>query len=187
MLRIKKGVIVFFLLALFTLSLNISNEPGFITQTQKIEMDQYLEQPENIDLFGVIEIPKINLQNPIYKENDPKNNVDQNVTLLEENITTTEENFSIVLASHSGNGTHAYFRNLEQLEIGDKIYLKQQNKTYQYEYFKKIEVDKTGTIYVENYSFPHIILITCSKTKKDKQEVYYAKLVENSPFLLKNN
>ena len=42
---------------------------------------------------------------------------------------------------------------------------------------KKEEKLKNGTLVLDNYDFPHIILITCSKTKDNIQEIYYAKKV----------
>lgn len=147
-----------------------------LTTTQRQDMDSYRKE-ENLDVFGILEIPTINLKNPIYKKDSSKNKVDLNIELLEETI-SKEENYYIVLASHSGSGLHAYFKNLEKLKTQDSINFIYENEIHTYEYFKKSEVPKIGTVYLEKYDFPYIAMITCSKTKNDIQEIYYAKLVK---------
>ena len=47
---------------------------------------------------------------------------------------------------------------------------------YKADVSKKEEVKKTGTILIEEQEFPFLVLITCSKTNHQIQEVYYAKL-----------
>ena len=85
-------------------------------------MNEYLNQTNNQPLFGILEIPKINLKQPIYPKDDPKNQVDKNITLLEEDVTQNVPNPVIILASHSGNGPYAYFKNLTSLKEGDAIF-----------------------------------------------------------------
>ena len=71
--------------------------------------------------------------------------------LIERNITTY--NFynicilsDIILASHSGNGTHAYFKNLYQMKENELIFFYYQDKKQEYRFFKKEEVEKTSAI-----------------------------------------
>lgn len=151
-----------------------------LTQTQKQDMDRYFTKEEiKKNLFGILEIPNLQLKNPIYNKGEKENQVDKNIQLLEETITKDLKSNVIVLASHSGNGIHAYFKNLHQIKENDPIYFHHQEKKLEYRFFKMEEVEKTGTIYLEHYEFPCLILITCSKEKENIQEVYYAKFIKN--------
>ncbi|MCI8393999.1 MAG: sortase [Bacilli bacterium] len=142
-------------------------------------MNEYLNQTNNQPLFGILEIPKINLKQPIYPKDDPKNQVDKNITLLEEDVTQNVPNPVIILASHSGNGPYAYFKNLTSLKEGDAIFLWLKSEQKEYRLIKKEEVMKNETLYVKTFSFSHLILITCSKTNSKIQEIYYAKYISN--------
>lgn len=172
----KKIMIIFLSLGIILYLISPPKEIS-LTRVQREDMDAYKKQEENTNLFGILKIPTINIENPIYQKGTPQNNVDENIELLEETISKNKQ-YYIVLASHSGTGSHAYFKNLEQLKIADKIYLTYQNNTYEYTLIKKEEVPKVGEIEITQYDFSYIVLITCSKTKEDKQEVYYAKLDE---------
>ena len=145
-------------------------------KTREIDM---LEYKENIQtpLFGILEIPTISLKQPVYQKERPENEVDKNVTLLEETISQNQTHHVIILASHSGSGIHSYFKHLSYLHPNDSIYFHYQEKTIHYQLLKKEEKLKNGTLVLDNYDFPHIILITCSKTKDNIQEIYYAKKV----------
>ena len=177
----KKKYIILILLICLCIYLFIPKEERLIlTETQKQDMDRYYTQDETRqDLFGILEIPSLNIKNPIYKKGMKENNVDENIQLLEENISNNLKSNFIVLAGHSGNGTHAYFKNLYQLQEKEAIFFSYQNQKKEYQFFKKEEVPKTGVVYIENYDFPYLVLITCSKTKEDIQEVYYAKFIKN--------
>lgn len=157
-----------------------------ITTTQKLDMDSYYEKKNN-GVFGILEIPSIKLKNPIYSLKEPQNNVDKNIELLEETITKQKGTSILVLAGHSGNGFHAYFKNLEYLSEQESIYFFYQEELYEYQYFEKEEVLKNGTVYLKSYPFSFLAMITCSKTNDKIQEVYYAKLVKKSNFLQENS
>lgn len=143
-------------------------------ESKRIEMDQYTKI-EDTPLFGILEIPSISLKQPIYNKDNQENHVDKNVTLLEETISKQDKNHIIVLASHSGSGIHAYFKNLSQLKKGELIHFLYQKEQISYQLFKKEEVLKNGTITLDIYEFPTIVLITCSKSKENIQEIYYGK------------
>lgn len=170
MSKAKVTLFIFMILLCFIIPAHI-NQNTMISNTQRKDIDNYLKE-ESKKLFGIIKIPSLKLENPIYPINSLENQVDKNIQLLKTN--------PIVLASHSGTGPHAYFKNLNQLKKKDHITITQEKNKYVYEYFKKEEVKKTGSVEIEKYDFPYIVLITCSKTKSDIQEVYYAKLIENN-------
>ncbi len=78
----------------------------------------------------------------------------------------------IILASHSGDGFHSYFKKLEELQINDSFYLKEKNIEKKYIIIKKEYKDKDGKLQLKNSDKDLVILLTCSKINKDKQ-VYF--------------
>lgn len=109
---------------------------------QKVQ-DPFFYEGESIDLsqyglknnmFGYIEVPKINVKLGIYlgasKENMNKGAVHLNNTSLP----TGEKNSNCVIAAHRGNGRFGdMFRNIDKLEIGDKVYVTNPWEKLEYE------------------------------------------------------
>lgn len=124
------------------------------------------------DLIGSIYIPKINLNKTLYSPNSSKNNIEENVTILDGSIFPGEVSSIIFLAAHSGTGPKAYFDNLKYLALGDEIYLTYYDKTYTYIISDIKEVDKTGYITGKRKNNHEIVLTTCSDTK-NKQLIIY--------------
>lgn len=124
------------------------------------------------DYFAIIEIEKINLKKELYEVNNPKNNVDINIFVHKNSIFPN----NIILASHSGNGRHAYFKNLFKLKKEDIIKIYNQGKVYKYIIEEIEEQNKTGKLYIKNSLDDRLILITCHKNNKS-QVIYYSKLV----------
>lgn len=149
-----------------------------ITVKQKEDIIHYEKEEIKKDVLGVLEIPEIQLKMPIYTLNSKENNVDKNITLLKESILPPSEKSEIILAAHSGTGPHAYFKNLDKVKEKSIISFSYQNQIYRYEVIAKKEVLKNGTISLENYEKPHIVLITCSKTNDQIQEVYTGILID---------
>ncbi len=169
--------LVFFLILILGIPC-IFIEQKISIETQKVDMDRYLSKQDH-SLFGILQIPKIKVEQPIYFKNDSRNQVDLNVMLLEETFSLGKEHYYMVLASHSGNGIHAYFRNLDQLQVGDSIFFYFEETRQEYQLFKREEVIKQGYVYLEKYAFSYLALITCSKVDDTLQEVYYARLISS--------
>ena len=125
------------------------------------------------EIFGILQIDKINLEGVIYKKNSKKNDVNKNIYLA--NADTNK----IVLAAHSGNSLISYFKDLVKLNKGDQIVFIKDDSKKTYEVFKIELVDKTGILKLVNYRYPILCLITCDKSNKDKQIVYYTRLLKN--------
>lgn len=119
----------------------------------------------NEDIIGTLTIKKLNLSNDIYNIDNPHNNVDENVTILNDDINL------IVLAAHSGPGYIAFFDDLDKLKIDDTINLKYKNKEYIYKIINIEEQAKDGTIEINKTDNQRLILTTCSKKDKKKQLV----------------
>lgn len=134
-----------------------------------------IEDNKKDDIIGVLHIPKINFKMGFYNYQSSKNNVDKNITLLNDNL-PDKKNSTMIIAAHSGNSYLGYFKNLDKLDINDNIEIYYNNKKYHYIVDNVYEEDKDGTIdYSRNTNDNTLILTTCSK-KKDKQLVVISKL-----------
>ena len=134
-----------------------------------------IEEENNDNVIGVLHIPKINFKMGFYNYNSKNNNVNKNITLLNNNL-PDNKNSVMVIAAHSGNSYLGYFKNIDKLNIDDKIEIFYNNKKYLYIITDIYEQDKNGKIsYNRNINEQILILTTCSK-KKDKQLVIVSKL-----------
>ena len=124
------------------------------------------------DYFGYLIIPSINMNLGFYDYDDERNNVNQNVTLINTNIENT-----YILAAHSGNGYLAYFNDLRYLKVDDEIIIKFENKENHYK-IKRIRNEiKDGSINILNEK-NQVILTTCNQVKKGYQLIIEASLVK---------
>lgn len=126
---------------------------------------------KNQNYYAIIDIPKIGFKKELYKINDPRNNVNKNILVHKNSIFPS----NIILASHSGNSSHAYFKNLFKLKIKDKVKIYYENKIYEYEINEIEEQNKTGKLYLKEDLNERLILITCHKNNKT-QVIYYSNL-----------
>ena len=110
-----------------------------------------------------------------YNYQSSNNNVDKNITLLNNNLPDSK-NGLMVIAAHSGNSYLGFFKNLDKLVINDIVEIYYHNKIYYYIVDDIYEEDKDGSInYQKNNQDNVLILTTCSK-KKDKQLIVVSKL-----------
>ena len=120
---------------------------------------------KNHEIIGILKIDKINLNNNIYTITSTHNNIEENVTIL------NDQEELIVLAAHSGPGKIAYFNDLDKLEINDTINLKYKKENLIYKVIKIEEQIKDGTIEINKTNTKRLILTTCSKKDKNMQLV----------------
>lgn len=118
----------------------------------KIEKSSYLL---------VLEIPNINLKEGIYNIEDERNNISFNVSILPMSILPNEKNSILMLAAHSGTASNAYFKNLHNLNLNDKIKIYYNGLIYQYEIKNIYSKDKKDDFYQKKYDKKMLILITC--------------------------
>ena len=119
----------------------------------------------NDEIIGTLTIDKLNLSKKIYNINSSHNNVEENVTILNDDMNL------IVLAAHSGPGYIAFFDDLDKLELNDTINLTYNNKNLVYIVTNIEEQTKDGTIEINKTDKQRLILTTCSKKDKTKQLV----------------
>ena len=107
----------------------------------------------------ILEIPKLNLKYGIYDINDYKNNIEQNVTILNYNY---DKYFlkDVVIAAHSGNNHNSFFNTLYKLNFNDEIIIYYKNKIFNY-FVKNINVYKKTDYLLYEKNLKNLILVTC--------------------------
>ena len=123
-------------------------------------------------------IPDVGLDEELYNPKSSLNKVDKNVTILEKSILPDNENSILFLAAHSGNGSIAYFNNLDKLKIGQEIIIQYKKHNYYYLIDKIFEEDKDGYIEINKTSNQQLVLTTCSKTNYRKQLIINSNLTK---------
>ena len=119
------------------------------------------------NLFGIIEIPKINLYYPIFS------------TLSEENLKVSpckfygsnlEENTNICIAGHNYNND-LFFSQINQLQPQDEIYIYDYTGvkyTYQVTENYEVKEDDLSPIYIYNENQKNLTLITCNNLNNNR-------------------
>lgn len=131
-----------------------------------------VNKDENDEIIGTLTIDKLNLSRKIYNINSSHNNVEENVTILNDDMNL------IVLAAHSGPGYIAFFNDLDKLELNDTVNLTYNNKKLVYKVTNIEEQPKDGTIEINKTDKQRLILTTCSKKDKTKQLVVITEKID---------
>lgn len=127
----------------------------------------------------ILEIPQINLKKGIYKKNDKRNNINENVVIHEKSDYPNVYNSNLILFAHSGIGLKAYFNDLVKLNEDSLVKVYYKNKKYTYKIDHYDIVSKDGTIeIIRDKNKKTITLITCSQQDKSKQLVYIGYLID---------
>ncbi len=134
------------------------------------------------EYVGILEIPKIKLKRGFYNFDNKHNNVNENVTLINNSTMPDQDNSLLVLASHSGNSLISYFNKLDELELNDELDIYYLNQKYIYKIINIYEVDKNGKIEISKTNEKQLILTTCSKKDKKKQLIIKSVLKEIKPY-----
>lgn len=125
-------------------------------------------------------IENIGINKFIYNFNSELNNVEKNVTILDQSILPNKANSIIFLAAHSGNSSISYFEKLYKLKINDTISFKYKNNDYLYQIVDIYEEVKNGYIGVNKRKENQLILTTCSPLHKNKQLIIDSILIKVS-------
>ncbi len=133
----------------------------------------------NDDSIGNIKIEKLGINNRLYDLNNEKNNVDQNVTILEGSIEPDKNNSIMFIAAHSGTGEIAYFKDLDKLNKNDEVILDYKGNEYKYKVVEKWETNKDGDIEVTKTDENQLVLTTCSPSNETKQLIVNCILKES--------
>ncbi len=154
-------------------NINLNNSID-IKLTKGIKQQEREKDKTDNEIIGKIIIKKLNIANNLYKMESKKNNVNENVTILENSITPDKEDSIMFIAAHSGTGKLAFFKDLDKLKEGDSITLIYKDQNYDYIVKDYWEENKNGYINVVKEDKKQLILTTCSPTKEDKQLIINA-------------
>ena len=128
---------------------------------------------------GTIEISKIKLKRGFLDISSPYNNVDRNVTVIQQSSFPNVEHGNLILAAHSGNCSICYFDKLYKLSIGDKALVYYKNYRYSYKLVDVYNVPKTGEVEIKRDPGKTVLtLITCTHNSDTEQTVYIFELVK---------
>lgn len=128
--------------------------------------------------IAVLKIPKVGLEKGLYGKGSYYNNVNRNIQILDESTMPDQDKGNVILASHSGNGRTAYFKNLYKLQTNDMVILFYNGYEYRYRVTNTYDVEKNGSVnIVRNVEKNSLSLITC-RHNTNKQIVIICELVE---------
>lgn len=145
-----------------------------VKQESKLYIDTYI---------AILEIPTISLKRGLVDINSYRNNVKYNVQIIKPSDMPNVTNGNLILASHSGSGYTAFFKNLYKLKIGNKSYVYYNNEKYTYEIVKIYEEIKDGIIQIKrNQQKTTLTMITCSQTNKKNQIVIISELINKENY-----
>ena len=118
-------------------------------------------------IFGIIEIPKINIYYPVFSYLSEENLKVSPCKLYGTNL---NENTNICIAGHNYNND-MFFSNIDKLQNGDEIYIYNNNGfKYIYIVFGKYEVKENdlSPIYNYNKNEKTLTLITCNNLNNNR-------------------
>ena len=134
-----------------------------------------------INYIGVLEIPEINFKRGFLNINDPLNTIKKNIQVLENSEFPDKENSVLIIASHSGRGKNAYFKDLDKLSLNNDIYIYYNNVKYIYKITDIYETNKNGNLTLNKSPKKQtLVLTTCSEVNKDKQLVITSELKDTN-------
>lgn len=147
------------------------------TDTSKTKLSVDNKSQKNNSYIAMLKIPKINLERGLLSVNSSHNNVNENVQILKESDFPDKEYGNFILASHSGTGKTAYFKNLNKLDIDDIVYVLYNGSEYKYKVVNFYDIEKTGEAHiVRNAEKTTLTLITCI-ARTNKQIIYICELI----------
>lgn len=120
------------------------------------------------EMLGKIEIPKMDLELPLYAGATQEHMKNGAAILGQTSMPIGGENTNCVIAAHRGYQGIPFFRNIERLNLNDKVYIKNFWGTLQYQ-VTKIEVispDEVDKIFIQKKK-DMITLLTCHPYPSD--------------------
>ncbi|MDQ0215278.1 sortase A [Oikeobacillus pervagus] len=152
-----------------------------LTFTEAIEESSEQPEPENGDVLGILEIPKIDLKTPI-AEGARAEDIRYAVGHLPSsgkvgNLGKKNQNFAI--AGHRSYTYGKFFNRLDELNEGNNIIVYARNKIFTYKVFDKKIVKPTDVDVMNPLKDQSIItLITCHPKYSDKERlIVFSELV----------
>ncbi len=162
------------------------NEEIPLTNEVSIEnttIEEEKSDRQDFNYIAVLEIPSIDLKRGLVDPSSPYNNVNYNIQIIDNSTMPNVTNGNFVLASHNGASYISFFKNLNKMNINDKIYVYYQGYKYEYSLTEIYDTPKDGKVeIVRDYDKTTITLITCKKNSKDTQVVYIGYLTNTTTY-----
>ena len=159
--------------------LNVEGESSVDESIIPEDEETNVSEKVSYNYVGTIEISKIKLKRGFLDISSPYNNVDRNVTVIQQSSFPNVENGNFILAAHSGNCSICYFDKLYKLSIGDKALVYYKNYKYSYKLVDIYNVPKTGEVEIKRDPGKTVLtLITCTHNSDTEQTVYIFELVK---------
>ena len=175
-------IILFYFLYLWFLKLNTQNKTSLVKERYNINTlystntnYNVLKLSNDISIIGLIDIPKINVSYPILS-NSSENLLKISVCRFSGPLPNRIGNLCI--AGHNYNNT-LMFSKLNELNIGDSIYITDLNNTkLEYIIYNKFKVKENNLNCTKNSNFVELTLITCNNHNNKERIVLKAKVKE---------
>lgn len=159
--------------------LNVEGESSVDESIIPEDEETNVSEKVSYNYVGTIEISKIKLKRGFLDISSPYNNVDRNVTVIQQSSFPNVEHGNLILAAHSGNCSICYFDKLYKLSIGDKALVYYKNYKYSYKLVDIYNVPKTGEVEIKRDPGKTVLtLITCTHNSDTEQTVYIFELVK---------
>ncbi len=147
------------------------------TEEVEEETTQESEATTSYNYIAYLEIPKINLKQGLVDINSSENDVDKNIQIIKPSDYPDVTNGNLILASHSGNSSISYFKNLYKLSTGDTVNVDYEGYKYTYTIVNIYDTPKTGSVPIyRDTEKTSITLITCTRNSDTLQTVYIGEL-----------
>ena len=146
-------------------------------QDRLTKEEAYQEATINLKVYGLknqiisyISIPEIKVNLPVYLGASESNMKKGAVHLTETSYPIGGDNTNCVIAAHRGYSKAAMFREIEKLEIGDKVFLENFREKLEYEVvqLRVVAPDDISQILIQEGK-DMLTLITCHPYRKNSQ------------------
>lgn len=159
-------------------------ETKIIKEQIVVQEQEVIEEKEEqkINYTAVLEIPSINLKRGVVDSTKNFNSINYAIS-VDKNSNYPDKEGNFILYAHSGNSSIAYFRNLNNVEIDDEIYVYYNGVKYKYKIFTKYDIKKTGKAEILfSNTEKYITLITCNQNRNGYQVILIGKLFNQSNY-----
>ena len=142
----------------------------FAYETPAFTLSQYGVRDE---VFGIISIPTMEVELPIYLGASEENMANGAAVLGQTSVPIGGINTNSVIAGHRGWNGYPYFLDIELLQIGDLVYVKNLWETLKYEVteIKTVSPDNVEAILIQEGK-DMITLLTCHPPNTGGRERY---------------
>lgn len=141
------------------------------------------------NVIGIVSIPEIEVELPVYLGASKDNMAKGAAALGETSMPIGGENTNVVLAAHRGYKGIKMFRDIEELESGDKIYITTpwDKLVYQITEIKIVQKDEIAEVFIREGK-DMLTLITCHPyTKNSHRYLVFAEHVGKDGMLISDD